>query len=375
LGFSRAGSPVVLKFLAPLIFITILFSTQNSFAKKVRKPSKKDRLYFSKAKRAFRNEQYQRALTILKRRYNLSGPGVPAGAHLLAAYSYEKLGKFENARNIFRYLIRRRFRKMDASVLKAFSESGNADDLPEDVPEKLVDYYAGQGILLARLYIRDYHTEPADVVNKYRKQALMYAAIAEEVEHREDEAEDIVQLIEGFDNQQTKKVYHEGYFLTAGLTSWRDVLTLTAPSGTVNEIKTTTKGWRFGAGWRKANDFWEFNIHGSVALTSATVGENTSAFSYFQSSVPVTAYTIAPGIFWKPLSGGAAIGASLPIMYRSGDYTEPGNGFVLDNTSIISFGLMLEGQWVFDQYTLGLKFGKMSKLSSSIWTIDLGYTL
>jgi len=104
-----------------------------------------------------------------------------------------------------------------------------------------------------------------------------------------------------------------------------------------------------------------------------TVGKENSALTYFQKGVASTAIIAGPSILWKPNSKGASFGVNLPFVYRTGDYSEP-PGFVLEDVSIFTYGYLLEAGWRFEKWGFFTKFGKIKRLSSSLWMFGTQYT-
>ena len=150
---------------------------------------------------------------------------------------------------------------------------------------------------------------------------------------------------------------------------------------TAHEIETNiifanVKGTCFGGGYRWYNATWDYNIGGCWAFAEATAGADSTTVQYFQSGVGVGAFILSPTALWKPKSGDVALGLTLPIMLKNGDYDTPQvEGFTLEDTNIISIGYQIEADWMFKVFKkeMGIytKIGKIFKLSSSMWELGL----
>lgn len=361
----REGPKIFRYFLAILVMATLTLSTSQEV-----KASELDQRIFSKAKRAFKNKQFETVISILRKRYNFKDPSTPFGALILAAYSYEKMGKLKNAQHTYTFLIKRRFKKINKKIIKTYRSSGT-DDLPE-APNKLYGYYYKRGDLLSRIYVRDLKKMSQKRRQLYKETAKAYSEIVDDSDYEikgNGDAEEIVARMDFADKTLKMEKFNWGYFASLHYITWRDKLTITTPSGASADIQSTAEGLCIGGGLKYENAWWQMNLNGCYASAFVTVGNDSQTVNYFQKNVPATAYFAGFGALWKPLAMDAAIGLNIPLIYRTGGYTEP-PGYQLDNTSILSYGWLLEAQWDWKKYTYSLKFGKMNKFSSS--TILIG---
>lgn len=330
-----------------------------------------DQRIFNQAKEAFKRENYRQALSIINRRFNLKKNSTPGGALALAGYCYEKLGQLGNAEKIYGFLITKRYRSANRKVIGAF-RNGGLDDL-EDVPDNLLEYYHRRAEVLAQLYSERYEKLNPKLRALYKKTALMYVSILEETEYEDDSYESIPEKFEKFEQLVKAETYRTSWFIQSSYVSWRDRLDLLFPNGDKASIETTGEGTCVGGGYRYENDFWEYNINGCYALSSMTAGKENSSISYFQKGVRSSAIIVGPSILWKPKSKGAGFGIHLPIVYRKGAYTEP-SSFTLEDTTIFTYGYLLQADWRFEKWGIFTKFGKISRFSSSFWSLGGMYS-
>ncbi len=352
------------------LFIAICLITTLSSLAQVR-VSASDRRLFSQAKSAYKSGQYAQVISILNRRYNLKDPKTPGGALALAAYSYEKMGQWKNAEKIYAYLITQRYKGANHQMIGAY-RSGNVEDAPE-IPNKLYAYYHRRAESLTQLYVRDYYTLNDRLRGLYKKTALMYVAILEESDYEDDSYDTIPERLEKFATEVKSKEYRSSWFVQSSYVSWRDKITIIFPDGTKANIDATGEGSCLGGGWRYENDYWEVNFNGCYAVASMTAGKENANISYFQKGVPSTAIIGGPSFLWKPKSKGAAFGVQLPFVYRSGAY-ESTPGATLEETTIFTYGYLLQADWRFEKWGIFTKFGKIQRFSSSLWSLGAMYS-
>lgn len=325
-----------------------------------------DMKLFKLAKEAYSQEKYQSAISILRRRYDFRDNATPYGALTLAAMAYEKMENLKNAQHIYTFLIKRRYADINNEIISSYKTNG-ADDLPE-APEKLYSYYYKRGDLLSKIYVRDGRYMPTKRKKLYRSTAKSYSEIVSESDFEPEDdgdADDILARMEQADNKWKMETFKFGYFASLHYLTWRDKFKITTPSGTAVDIRSTAEGWCVGGGLKYENDWWQWNVNGCYAAMNATVGNDSQVVNYFQKNVPASAFFVGAGGFWKPKAMDATIGFNIPLMYRTGDYTEPA-GYQLDNTSTLSYGWLIETQWNWNKFAYSLKFGKINKFSSSM---------
>lgn len=367
---------MVLKGLLPLFLLLMIVAASSETQAQVRVGSGDERL-FEQAKSAFKQGQYQNVLAILNRRYNLKDNSTPGGALALAGYSYEKLGQWRNAEKIWAFLITQRYKRANSIMIKAY----RADEIDEaqEAPEKLYEYYHRRAEALTQLYTRDYKSLRPKLRDLYRKTALMYVAILEEADDYEDDTYDTIpERLEAFAKEVKANKYRSNWFLQSSYMSWRDRIAIVFSDGSRAEIESTGEGSCHGGGWRYENDYWEFNFNGCYALASMTVGAEDLGSSapinnYFQKGVPSTAIMGGPSFLWKPRSKGASFGVHLPFVYRKGEY-ESTPGATLEETTIFTYGYLLQADWRFEKWGFSTKFGKIQRFSSSVWSLGAMYT-
>lgn len=333
-----------------------------------------DSRLFEQAKATFAKGNFESTISILRRRYDFRDSSTPYGALTLAAYSYEKMGKLKNAQHIYTFLIKRRFKSINNEIIAAYKLENSADDLPE-APEKLYSYYYKRGNLLSQIYVRDGRYMSTKRKSLYKNTATSYAEIVGESDYEPEDdgdADEIISRMEAADKNWEMETFKWGWFASLHYLTWRDKLKIVTPSGTSVDIRSTAEGWCLGGGLKYENSWWQWNVNGCYAAMSATVGNDSTVVNYFQKDVPATAYFVGAGGFWKPNAMDATIGFNIPLMYRSGDYTEPA-GYQLDNTSTLSYGWLVEAQWNWNRMAYSLKFGKINKFSSSMLFIGALY--
>jgi hypothetical protein len=342
-------------------FFLLLFAGSSQ----ARKATIEEKETFKRAKTAYKKGLYDKSLNLLKRRYNFRRTSTPSGALELAALASEKLGYHKDALVIYAVLVKKKYPGVNRNVINAYKENGNAEDIPAELDEKLSYYYYKKAYNAKMLYDENNN-------NLFYRAALMYAEICMEGDHYEDEAEELFEAAGERNNEYKRLVYKKSKNLLVSYMTWQDELTLTSSNGSTQEIKSTAEGTCFGGGFEYANAYVNYKIDGCFAFASATVGEDSANIDYFQSNVAERALFLFPGVKWMPGAGGVSIGFSAPLVYRSGDFTEP-DGFTLDGKSKMGIGLMLESGWRKESFGVDLKLGKVSGFSSTTMSFGMNY--
>ena len=341
------------------VLISLLITT--SFSREATVQEKKE---FLSAKKYYKKGLYDTSLSILKGRYNLKSISAPSGALDLAARNYEKLGFNKDALVIYALLIKKKYSKINSKVTSSYRKNGNADNIPE-IDEKLSYYY----------YKKAYNTKVLyDQSNTqlYFKAAKMFSEICMEGEFYEDEAEELFEEVSSRSSEYRKLLFSRSKVLSISYLTWQDDLKLISPAGQEQEIHSTAEGTCFGGGVNYSNAYVNYKMEGCFAMATSTVGEDSKDVKYFQTDVSQRAIFLYPGVLWKPQAGDVSIGFSTPLVYRVGDYTQP-DGFEIESTSKLSFGLMLESKYQYKKIGLDLKLGKLIGFSSSVLSFGLNY--
>ena len=358
---------MVLKSCLIALFLLSSFSLQAQ-----RRVGKLEQRIFKQAKQAFAQGNYANSLRLIKKRYNLRDPNTPSGALSLAGFNFVKLGHYKNANRIFSFLIKNRHRVANKKIVDAYKASGgDTDDLPEG-PEKLYLYYHFRAEALSQIYIKDFEKLSEKRRALYRSTALMYANICLDSDYDDDSVEDVITRLENFEKEQKNQVYDDAFFASMAWVSWRDKLDLLLGDGTKAVINSTGEGYCIGGGYKYFNAYWEWNLNACYASTTMTAGGQDTQINYFQDGITVNALFVGPGMLYKPKASEVSLGLSLPLVYRKGDYTQP-EGFILEDTTILTYGYQLEAHWYYGKFGLFSKFGKISRLSSSIWSLGIDY--
>lgn len=372
MGPNSTGTLMVLRHLNRIAIFFSIFMLYQAKAQDQKRVSPVGKTYFASAKTAYAQKNYKKAVALLNKDFNLRDANIPEGALSLAAYSYEKLKQWSNAQEAYAYLIKKRYKTINNKLVMQY-KSGTAN--LSEAPGKLYEYYHKRAEALTQIYTSRYELLSPKLRQLYRRTALMYVAILEDSDNYEDDSyESISERLEKFDKYLKDSIYKPSWFIKSSYISWRDKLQMLFPNGQESTIESTGEGLCLGGGWRYENEFYEFNLNGCYARASMTVGKENSALTYFQKGVSSAAIIAGPSILWKPYSKGASFGVNLPFVYRTGKYTEPA-GFVLKDVNIFTYGYLLEAGWRLPKWGFFTKFGKIERLSSSIWMFGIQYTL
>ncbi|PIP94173.1 MAG: hypothetical protein COW00_13170 [Bdellovibrio sp. CG12_big_fil_rev_8_21_14_0_65_39_13] len=355
---------MVLRIIALSFFLTF-----PAFAKLSKK--ERDQNLFNDAKLLYSRGKYKESLQMLEARYNFKSKETPSGAMILAAWDLEKLEEYIQAQNLIAEIIRSRFASSHNSVMRQYKSDG-AEGI-EGIPPKLIEIYHRRAFLLSKIYQQLYFKVAPEKRDDYKRQALMYVEIIANQDDYEDESyEEIPKDIEAFDQKIKEQTWVSQFFMSTAWTSWRDRLDLIVGSGDRISIKSSVRGLSLGAGWSFQKLRWRLLLESQFTYASAVAGRESSTLSYFEPDVKVWSFGIVPAVHYRPFSGDASLGISIPVVYRNGNYTEPA-GFVLEGKSILAIGYGFDMNWDLNQWTFFSRVANLSSMSSSYWQFGLRY--
>lgn len=165
--------------------------------------------------------------------------------------------------------------------------------------------------------------------------------------------------------------------VSVSLISWQDRFSL-GGGGQTYPLISTTLGVCPGGGWqREIKGNWSFDLPGCFIIASSDVGSPTGKappdLSYSIKNAHVYGVHTVPGILWKPEEGSVQVGLGLSLLYRTGSWVEPGNGYALDTGSAISFGPMLSARFDLDPVYFSPKVGFYHSNANYLWLLELAY--
>ncbi|WP_034722032.1 hypothetical protein [Bacteriovorax sp. DB6_IX] len=318
---------------------------------------------FRDALRSYKKGNYQRSIQILERMHGTKTKFYPNKSLMLLAKNYENLDEHVKALKMYFFILKKNYRKQDAQVRKVLKSGSDIDEIDELPKGMLKVYYA-----LFQSYVAIYEKHGYE---KYRDMAIKYGELLNEQEYKEDRVE---KLLAGM--AQVKKLKEDSqqrtqYYIGLAYSTWQDQLTLKAPSGTESTIKSSAEGTTLFGIMTMGNLFNEYRFEASITRANATVGEDDTDFEYFQTNVAEIMMTLSAGYMWKT-SQSVAIGVSAPIVYRTGDFTQP-ETFQLDKTDMLTIGLLGNLSWNISTFLVDVKFGKLLGFHSSFAQVGVAY--
>ncbi|GAB4012694.1 MAG: hypothetical protein Fur0010_08820 [Bdellovibrio sp.] len=349
--------------------ILIFLFASSAFGAKANKQRDED--LFRHAKELYSQGKYLQSLRLLESRYSFKSAETPSGALILAAWDLEKLGEYVQAQNLIAQILRSRYGREHQAAMQTYKNEG-VDSL-EDLNPKLLELYHRRAFLLSKIYQELYFKVDAQKRDEYKKMALMYVDILANQDKYEDETYDqIPKEIEAFELKIERETWKTNFFVSSYWTSWRDRLDLVNPNGDKVALKSTTRGFSLGYGVIIEKWQWRYLLEGQYTQGSAVAGRESSTLNYFEDEVSVRTFGVWPSVQYRPNSGKASIGFSIPLMYRSGNYTEP-QGYQLEGLSVFSVGYGLEFNWDLEKISVVSRFAKLTSMSSSLWQLGLRY--
>lgn len=325
---------------------------------------------YREAYRSYEARDYRQSLSTLNTRFNLRGNKLPASVAILAGYNYEALKDFYSARQMYQMAIDQAFYDDNKRIMESYQAQGNAFDIGE-VPPFLSKLYGR----LARIYLEDYNSRViklSDGAKEYSEKMIRTLSdICLEVECDDTDPDEILDALDKVKQNFSRSQFAWTKNLSISLITWKDSLNLTNAS-TSQEIESTTKGSCIGGELGYGNYYYQYAGSFCFASTKASVGKDSEQISYFQNEVAVNALIFAPTFYWMPYGGSAALGFEVPMVYRSGDYTEP-DGFEIEGNQSFNLGFGLSLNWKTPSWSLFSKLNKVSGFKSNFFQLGMRY--
>ncbi|MFT6633073.1 MAG: hypothetical protein ACJAS4_003042 [Bacteriovoracaceae bacterium] len=342
MGISRASTLMVLR----LLLIFTLLSSANTFARKGN-PN------FAKAQKSFKKKQYSKSLRALKKGYNFKKTKkIPPSALFLIALNYQKLGKHSEAIYFFNRVIKNVYLKKHMKVVRALKK----DEVDEvRIPKTLGSAY---------FYLAQSHYAKF-VINEKLKDAFKakkYFKICDDSDFNGKCSEFLENINEKIKYSKKKKDSFD-FFVYGGRLIFQDRITIEhTESGTTGDIISNNTALCYGAGLRLGNAFNGYEIGGCAFSGTTTVvgiaSDGTTSNDYKQSGIPIGGILVEGGYYIRPDDEATRLGVSLPIIYRSGIFTEP-TGYTITDAKSFNFGIMFTAGLDVSYFELQTKLGHM----------------
>lgn len=325
---------------------------------------------YQNAFREYESRNYRKSIATLNSRFDLRGAKMPASVAILAGYNFEALKDYYSAREMYEKAIDQVFRNDHQRIMESYKKEGNAFEIGE-VPKFLSRLYGR----LARVYLEDYNSRVIKLTDGAKdhseRMIRIYSDICLEVECEETDPDQILDGLDRVKQNFSRAQYSWSKSLSLSLITWKDSLTL-VNENVSQEIDSTAKGSCLGGELGYGNYYIQYAGSFCFASTKASVGKDSEDISYFQNDVSVNALIFAPTFYWMPFGGSASLGFELPLVYRTGDYTEP-DGFEIEGNRSLNFGLGLSMNWKTPSWSFFNKINKVSGFKSSFIQLGLRY--
>jgi hypothetical protein len=170
------------------------------------------------------------------------------------------------------------------------------------------------------------------------------------------------------------------FYVLSSLFSWQEGLSLSDPNQNSYNLLATTVGGAIGARWQKPlNRHFELSLGGNILFGKSEVAEQSgetrvSTIRYRTKDATVYGFKLVPS-FYYTMNENSAIGISIPVIYRVGDWPTPSNDYQLTPLSSIAPAFELSTKWINHRFTFEPKLGFYRTFSSLYWTIELGFRI
>lgn len=283
------------------------------------------------------------------------------------ALAEEGLNNYEDAINTYRRLINKNFPKRAQYFLRTLKEKDTEHMSKAD--QRLKYYYLRYAQLLTAkfLTLRKVNSKKTKRIQKI---ALRFVNVIKILDPDSEMALGLHEAIKNHTYLLIQNKFRLRYSADLGFISWQDNLNL-INTGTNLELLNTSSGGILGIGIHYESYFKEYFFKLQYFNGSSTI--NSLDQNYHQAGVSVTAYKASTGILWKTFADNVSLGGELIGLSRSSDWSVPGPGFRLSNTSYLRFGYGLITKWHVKYFEMYASLGKIFKNTSSIFQFNISY--
>lgn len=318
----------------------------------------------------YNQKKYNESIEALKKLEGRVVRKYSNNALLLLAKNFQKQEKFKESIKIYFYLLKKAFPKTDKKVRAVLKSAGDIESIGE-LPDGQKKIYLELLDLYVEIYEKQQLQNFKDTIAKYSELLYFY-------DYKVEVVEKLNARILSKDKLEIDLKVNTKFYVGIGYALWHDNLDLVSPSGSISTINSTAEGTTFIFGWTKGNNFGHWRYEGFLTQASATVGENSTNFQYFQTNVKEVMLGMNIGYQWKT-SDNISSGFTVPMLYRTGDFTQP-DTFELKNANMLSVGLAANFNWDFyknekeeNKLSLDFKFGKLYNFKSTYSVMSLYY--
>lgn len=288
------------------------------------------------------------------------------------ALSFERREKYLEASKIYKKLVTQAYPREHAEVMR----QKDLEKIDPSVYQKtnLPFYY----YKLAFLFIQQYRATN-EYTSKADRQKLFQLAetsivFANKVSQNENEIKILRDLLNEKQQEEIDLTYNHSWYAVAFLTSWQDhVYLYNVSNSSKTRLLTTNIGLCAGGGAKWENIRYEFNMEGCLFRGSSTISSEAAVTTYEQSSVPVTALFMGPGMYLKSWSESIKVGVQLPLFYRTGSWSLPEGNFAFGKKTLIGGGPVFQMKVKAKKVNFITKFGKLFPNPSVVWSLGASY--
>lgn len=318
---------------------------------------------FNEAVRYYKANKFLQSIDSLKKSEGKKVRNYSTKSLFLLAKNMEKLKRHKDAIKIHFFIIRKSYRKQDKLVRTAIKNKMDYDEI-ESLQDGLKKIYLNLLYVYLNIYEEFRYENYKNLINSFAELLLTQ-------DYKTEEVEKITQRLSFVDkNFEALKIKNK-FYIGLGYSLWQDQINLISPSGKDSTIYSNVEGTTIYSAWTRGDSFRFWKYEFAITFAKATVGEDSSEFEYFQSGVNELMLSANIGYMFY-LNEAASIGVNVPILYRSGDFTQPGD-FEIKNATIISTGVLGNLNWEMDNTFLDFKMGKLLKFKSSFVQLSFGF--
>ncbi len=260
-------------------------------------------------------------------------------------------------------LIRADFNQQHFRVLRDYADKKKVDE--EILTPELLTIYEKVVVLKHQELKGDrLKSLPREKQLNFLDDLKLYANIC--IDHGRD-GDPIYDALDGMEiylDLLEKKTYRWFLRTSFGYATWKDTLTLESDVIEVN-LRTTISALAFGGEIVRGNEYYDFSLGFGMTTGNSVVSFTSDQLDYFDDSVAVVTFTLAPGLHWKPVGPNSSFGAEFLMIYGFGGYEDPPN-FEVKGNNALRLGVAAIYHWHFSRFSYYLSLGKVRDYESTL---------
>lgn len=321
-------------------------------------------LYLKKAQKQFLKGRPDTALKTLNRFYNLKQINkLPPSVLNLLGLIYQKKKKYRLSAKLFHLTIRKKYRKQHNEVVRELNYD-NLDDLKINSKLLRIYYHLGQNYYY--IYSKTDNFSYFNASRTYFRICDKKGHLASSTKRYLDSLNEKLEYVESLEKTIS-------FYANAGGILFQEPITLVNKNDDKDEVDliSNNNGVCVGGGMMYGNIKHGWDIYGCAYTAAATITNAVgSSVQYKQKDVAVTGFYMSPGYYYRPYDKLSSIGLSVPLFYRTGDFSDTEN-YTVKAKGQLSAGISIDAKWGFtEKWSIDMRLSNFGSANTFINSVS-----